>query len=57
MLFRSNGDKAVYRLAGPRVLVRDLAMQRDDMLVRPDYLLLAEQIGGKARLVILVSTP
>ena len=48
-----NGDKAVYRLAGQRVTVRDLNMPREDVLVRPDFLMLAEQIGSKARLSIL----
>lgn len=48
-----NGAKAIYRLAGQRVTVRDLNMFREDILVRPDFLLIAEQQGSKARLSIL----
>ena len=48
-----NGAKAIYRLAGQRVSVRDLNMPREDILVRPGFLLIAEQLGSKARLSIL----
>lgn len=48
-----NGDQTIYRLAGQGVTVRDMNMPRQDMLVRPGYLLVAEQVGSKARILIL----
>ena len=48
-----NGDEAIYRLSGSRVTIRDLNLQQEGMLVRPGYLLVAEQAGAKTRLVML----
>lgn len=48
-----NGDLALYRLGGPSVMVWDRNLGREDMLVRENYLLVAEQAGQKVRLVML----
>ena len=50
-----NGDKAIYRLRGFYVPIFDLNLRQEErgMLVRPDYLLVAEQSGSKTRLVML----
>lgn len=48
-----NGDKSVYRLSGSKVTIRDVNLQQEGMLVRPDYLLVAEQAEAKTRLVML----
>jgi len=48
-----NGDRSIYRLHGNSVTIRDLNLQRDGMLVRPGYLLVAEQIAGRTHLTML----
>lgn len=48
-----NGDRSIYRLQGSSVTIRDLNLQREGMLVRPDYLLVAEKVGAKTRLTML----
>lgn len=51
-----NGDKAIYRLRGYSAPIRDLNLLQEGMLVRPGYLLVAEQDGVRTRLVMLLES-